>query len=1309
MPIPIVCPKGHKLSAQDNLAGKQVRCPKCGSPIRIPAPSDLVEKIPEAQPAPNREMADLPNIDLSSMGEIPSFDPFSPSTSDPFNQISGMELPASQPVPQSYPSYQATATVATKPSHEVTSKNWPLLIGAATAGVVCGLSFTGLLGWMLLGGPSNEENLNKQRSQANLATVVAPTSPVASEATPPPSAENNSASPATNAATTDLRRIELDERLMGFDLPGLTWASAYDEASGHLVVTNDEKGALIYDLDDVLQGSTAIKSAFPTDGIPTAVCQKQLDNRRVFVIAGKDSSALQLIDADTLEQLGKVSLQNVLYVDFLTASMNPKDPFVYFSTANYDSTGRQVGGRLGRVDLVTGKQDGFSKGLFIDATLSQDGSTIYARTESYSGSNTRVGGWKEFTTFDQKELSQLHGGLSYGESIPYLFSNTVAINQLLFTPSLGIKVGLLDYVAGGEFRSRPVLFGIANDGVVFGSANNGRRHDVVPLPEFWMRDGSSSQSNEPRDFRQRYGISPVVKSGYCNILADDQRSIGLAVLSERIIVAPTNKVNIPTEPNLQPRSVLPQSVSLGDSLALALATADPNTEFEYVPNTDWLVDEKTPLLGEFPLGEHSPSSLLKLQRSVSPEDVRVRLVDNGHLGTRLPPFKLRIGNEIMEVTAIENDGALLVTRTQNFIYASDARIAVVDDSGKELDPKPPAPPIIPEGKRLLLVADIGSQQNIVFVNSLKPLRGERFPVPIQIGDEKMNVVSVDDFKTQLNVERINPVRHSITSEAFVLSNEQSAPEPAKNLPIFQGAVLKWTPSFDQLGKQNIRLRARSGSVTHDWFWETDVKSGTVKFPFQLAGIDVEKGTSLAVVWGQSALPILALNAGSITAPQPLGMEYFIGVYDVANKKLLRHAKVPKPIACATMHIGQIVVCLNHSMAQLVRLDAQTLKETARVDISNPCTRVEVIGGKYIYGSIFNRYPQLRFTFPELKAIEPLEVEYNHPIAGRIRDRWVWEGVVWNEQMTKPQLLLYPVHFETRSSAGRYGPGNLFNEKGFAKCFTQGPFVSAWFPVSANGTLDSNYLFNDYPGGATCTNFQLQSTSWAESSLATADNMQPTKSLPLVSQNELERLFRSHFPDLDRRGMHPDMRESLGRGHVSEDEQHVYVALLGELFAVNKKQLFTPHPFFRFEEKQDTFILSGDKPNKVRYSAQGASNYRLQLWFIRPGHFDETPNISLESEDGAFEIYFDPLFVAQRGLILVKTNESSVANNALSVYAKKITPFYKQLTGKPPRTVCVPVYVLVVADHEDKKQRAALAHSYLVEVPIKPLQGLMKGQ
>ncbi|MDX1929890.1 MAG: hypothetical protein SFV81_25410 [Pirellulaceae bacterium] len=310
-------------------------------------------------------------------------------------------------------------------------------------------------------------------------------------------------------------------------------------------------------------------------------------------------------------------------------------------------------------------------------------------------------------------------------------------------------------------------------------------------------------------------------------------------------------------------------------------------------------------------------------------------------------------------------------------------------------------------------------------------------------------------------------------------------------------------------------------------------------------------------------------------------------------------------------------------------------------------------------------------------------------------------------MTQPRLLLYPFQFESIRTVST-PPGSLTSGDGDVIIYTQG-FVSAWFPSESNRGPDCSLLSDSYPGGFDCFALQLRSTSWAESSLATADRVQPTKTLPLVNQPDLNRIIHQKAKEAKIEHVSQELRVSLTSGYISEDEQYVYVAAIGDLFDINKSLLFDTKEIFRFEEKQDTFTLSGDKPNKVRYSAPGAKNYQLQLWYKPQIASRAAPAISLESTNGEFEIAFDPQVVAQNAMRLPSSSEARITKEHLSTYAKKITPAFKQLTGKNPRTLCMPVYVLVVAEHAEGKQKASLVHSYLVEVPVKLLQALMQSQ
>ena len=187
-----------------------------------------------------------------------------------------------------------------------------------------------------------------------------------------PAVTSEPTAPAREPEPFELVRFKLDQRLDGFKLPGPVWASAYDEISGRLAITNDEKGVLIYDIDDLLSGDAVPLTAVPTDGLPTAVCVKPLQDRRAFVIAGQGNASLLLVDVESLQEIGRVPLKDLAYVDFLTGSANPDDPCVYYSTHRSDWIDpsiskediQQAGDRLGRVNLVTGEQEGHTKDRF---------------------------------------------------------------------------------------------------------------------------------------------------------------------------------------------------------------------------------------------------------------------------------------------------------------------------------------------------------------------------------------------------------------------------------------------------------------------------------------------------------------------------------------------------------------------------------------------------------------------------------------------------------------------------------------------------------------------------------------------------------------------------------------------------------------------------------------------------------------------------------------------------------------------------------------------------------------------------------
>lgn len=144
MPLTIQCPQGHKINVPEKLAGRNVKCPKCAQPFRIP---ELA-----AQP----EVAPIESLDFS---ETPP-DPFA-TTSNDFMQLSP-QMPAlsnQASMPQaSLPSgnyqqhYQpVVSTAPTSSAPEVAAPvSTPVLLIVAGIAFAIGLLMTLGLGLVLI-------------------------------------------------------------------------------------------------------------------------------------------------------------------------------------------------------------------------------------------------------------------------------------------------------------------------------------------------------------------------------------------------------------------------------------------------------------------------------------------------------------------------------------------------------------------------------------------------------------------------------------------------------------------------------------------------------------------------------------------------------------------------------------------------------------------------------------------------------------------------------------------------------------------------------------------------------------------------------------------------------------------------------------------------------------------------------------------------------------------------------------------------------------------------------------------------------
>ena len=431
MAIKTSCSNGHKLVVKDRLAGRKVKCPKCGVKMEIPSPtkdaneaddlevlddepagassssvaiqSDLLTPIPQT-PAANG----LPQQPLVTPGQPVM--PQQPSAMQPapLQPAQMQAMPAQQAPMQPRPPQPTPAAEANTGSSGGNLK-WLIIGGGA------GFALILLVGVVFMLTRGNKEPADEQQTTAkssarpNQTTSQPEKGTNAKKATKPvpksnykpapprqmkavkaiavraptPLSRPGSVTPKAKKLPTPLHLAEIarDARLGGFRLPDKTWGAAYDANQGRLAITNDKEGVLFYDVEKLLNDDTGPVGKLAVEGRPHAICFKNLSNgRTAFIVSSRDSPNLQVIDSKSLKSLQEITIPNATSVQSLQSSNNPKDPFVYFITAREkpQPKAQPSSERIGRVDLNTGQFSKLSKWSFSRLRVSDSGDAIYA-------------------------------------------------------------------------------------------------------------------------------------------------------------------------------------------------------------------------------------------------------------------------------------------------------------------------------------------------------------------------------------------------------------------------------------------------------------------------------------------------------------------------------------------------------------------------------------------------------------------------------------------------------------------------------------------------------------------------------------------------------------------------------------------------------------------------------------------------------------------------------------------------------------------------------------------------------------------
>ena len=510
---------------------------------------------------------------------------------------------------------------------------------------------------------------------------------------------------------------------------------------------------------------------------------------------------------------------------------------------------------------------------------------------------------------------------------------------------------------------------------------------------------------------------------------------------------------------------------------------------------------------------------------------------------------------------------------------------------------------------------------------------------------------------------------------------------ATNPPVINGNDLNWTPTHEQVGRQRIRLRSRSGQASHEWEWPLEIYYPDISLPFPVNGICIEpKLGNLAVVWGY--------RFESVSRDEAKG-QLTIGLVDLIEKKLLATRQMPGAIADADVSSDSIYVIASSGFYprgpsakpgnKLIRLDLSDLKTRATFELEGEASECRVIADRFLI-AIFPDGKLQRFTLPDLK---PMEHEANTSHMGspvdyrRVRGGWLWEGVLWDEQMQLPLLLSAPVRFA--GGNGRYvKPTELL--------------------VTPDNAPRRCYLHENaiYPLSKWIISFNAGSKKMSQGYPRDYDKERETvPKLQLAVKSSIPGYYRTNTNS-------PAISYANGRAAV-RNAGRLYSVPFEHLPPAEKPVFMSSY----IEPRQSEFVLHLKKSNRVEYQTVGAKEVRLELRLIPNA---SNPSITQTSKDGKFTFN---LRDASEHLLSVAAETitgpqwSSVRRDGKAIevlqdYFNNVSPHFRAITNRKMKGVPVVIHATVVASG-DSGESEPLHHRYLAEIPLRLLKDYLQSQ
>lgn len=423
----------------------------------------------------------------------------------------------------------------------------------------------------------------------------------------------------------------------------------------------------------------------------------------------------------------------------------------------------------------------------------------------------------------------------------------------------------------------------------------------------------------------------------------------------------------------------------------------------------------------------------------------------------------------------------------------------------------------------------------------------------------------------------------------------------------------------------------------------------------------------------------AFDPANANAPRP--HETRLALVDMATRNVLATRTIAAVITQVDFNATGVYIVANEQAfgdtMSVLRLSADNLMTLARSSIL--AGQIESIADQLLISERYDNGGSRKYSLPDLHPMEPVAADHTtltkSTTSRQIADGWLMDGVVWDEELSKPQLLLSLPGFRHGSDAStRVVDINAV------------PILQGVLLFAATGTAPSP------------RDWRLEQPRFSPHvpAVMRLTDRRGKISLDFLEQNSGQ-VLRS-----------VPLRTGTPRHvKVATSSNWVIATLDKDTFLIPSQSVQSPVTVpFRIRPVQSTLVLSTGAPVAVRYEATDATKFELEIPGLKAGdgHYRQ------ESRNGEFTIDLSSSVAAMAQRISESTRQNRRFRGDVAAWAedyiRQSTATFSLITGRKPDGVPLQLEVLVRAYGEDLSV-AVLRHVYLFEVPMSELQPYRK--